>query len=274
MLMCAPDRFEVAYAINPHMTDATGALRVADRTRAAAQWDALRREYEAIGYPVDVVPAVEGFPDLVFAANPSFPFRRADGTRAALLSVMRHEERRGEVAHYAAWYAAHGVAVESLPPDVGFFEGAGDLLWHPARRLLYGGHGFRTARAALDAAAARIGAPLIALELRDARFYHLDTALVPLDEERALAVREAFTEEGIAALSTHFDELIFVPEAEAAEKFAGNAHCPDGRNVLIEAECTETKRLLTARGFRVRPVETSEFRKSGGSVFCLKAALD
>jgi N-dimethylarginine dimethylaminohydrolase len=274
MLLAAPDRFEVAYAINAHMTDAEGRLRVVDRELAVRQWDALRKAYEAIGYPVDVVPAVEGFPDLVFAANQSFPFRRTDGSRAALLSRMRHPERQGEVAIFADWFAAQGIATVTLPADAGFLEGAGDLLWHPGLRLLYGGHGFRSTPTALEAAAAAIDAPLVALKLTDPRFYHLDTALVPLDAERALVVREAFDAEGLSALADRFDELVFVPEAEAAEKFAGNAHCPDGRNVLIEAACTAARRLLSDRGFRVRPLETSEFRKAGGSVFCLKAALD
>lgn len=271
--MCSPERFDVAYAINAHMTDAEGRLKTVDRAKAQSQWEDLRRAYEAIGYPVDVVPAVEGLPDMVFAANQSFPYLEPDGTPAVVLSRMRHAERRAEVPHFAAWYASNGYALRNLPEDVGAFEGGGDLLWVPGRRLLLGGYGFRTDLRALEAVAALIGADLVALKLVDPRFYHLDTALVPLDEERALFVEAAFEPAGRAALGEIFRGLLSAPTDEAAEKFACNAHCPDGRNALIDTACTATKKLLAERGFRVRPIDTSEFRKSGGSVFCLKTEL-
>lgn len=272
--MVSPEAFDVVYAINPHMRDEAGALRAPDRAKAAAQWDELRRAYKAIGFPVDVIRGEPGLPDMVFAANQSFPFLRADGRRAALMSRMRHPERAAEVPAFEAWYRSRGYEIVPLPDDVGPFEGGGDLLRAPARRFLFGGFGFRTSRAALDAAARLVDEPVVALELVDPRFYHLDTALVPLDGTRALAVREAFAPASLRALEAAVPELLFLPPAEAAEKFAGNAHCPDGRNVLIEAECTETRRLLQDSGFRVRPIETSEFRKAGGSVYCLKTALD
>jgi N-dimethylarginine dimethylaminohydrolase len=273
MLMCSPEHFDVSYAINAHMTDEGGALRRPDPVLARKQWDALRREYESIGYATEVLPGEPGLPDMTFAANPVFPFRDAEGLPAVLVSRMRHPERSAEPGHYERWFAGRGYRVVRLPESVGPYEGAGDLLWHPGRRFLYGGHGFRTTPEALRGAADAIGATLLSLRLVDPRFYHLDTAFVPLDEERALFVPEAFDESGRAALAASFPGLISVPVGEAAEKFACNAHCPDGRNVLIEAECTATKRILGEAGFRVRPAETSEFRKAGGSVFCLKAEL-
>jgi N-dimethylarginine dimethylaminohydrolase len=104
-------------------------------------------------------------------------------------------------------------------------------------------------------------------------FYHLDTCLAPLDEERALVVTEAFEDRGLELLARTFPKLLAVPPAEASERLACNAHCPDGRNVIIDAGAQETIRLLRGEGFRVLPVDTSEFLKSGGSVFCLKMML-
>ena len=61
---------------------------------------------------------------------------------------------------------------------------------------------------------------------------------------------------------------------ESAEGFACNAHCPDTKHVIIDAACIETARVLADAGYDVRRVDTSEFRKSGGSVFCMKMMIE
>jgi N-dimethylarginine dimethylaminohydrolase len=66
---------------------------------------------------------------------------------------------------------------------------------------------------------------------------------------------------------------IEVDDDEARTKLAANACCPDGRHVLIQSGCTKTNRALESAGYRAVEVETSEFLKSGGSVFCLKLAI-
>jgi N-dimethylarginine dimethylaminohydrolase len=40
--------------------------------------------------------------------------------------------------------------------------------------------------------------------------------------------------------------------------------------VLIQEGCTETNARLSAAGFSPVPLDTSEFIKAGGSVFCMK----
>jgi len=40
--------------------------------------------------------------------------------------------------------------------------------------------------------------------------------------------------------------------------------------VLLQRGCERTSAALRAAGFTVRELETSEFLKSGGSVFCMK----
>ncbi|HYC76846.1 MAG TPA: amidinotransferase, partial [Planctomycetota bacterium] len=144
LLMCAPDHYEVAFAINPHMTDAEGRLHAVDRELARRQWDDLRKEFESIGYAVDVLPGEPGFPDMTFAANQTFCFRRTDGTRVALISRMAHPERAGEPPYFARRFAERGYEIVESPPGLGPLEGAGDLVWHPTRRTLYCGYGFRS----------------------------------------------------------------------------------------------------------------------------------
>lgn len=275
VLMCSPDAFDVAYAINPHMLAADGSLNRVDRPRARSQWEALRRTYESLGFPVDVVPAQPGLPDMVFAANQSLCGRRGDGAPGALMSNMNAPERRAEVDFFRQFLCRRGCVVGDVPREaVGSQEGNGDFLWHPGRRHLHAGFGPRTTRAAVDAVAAWFDVPVTAYELANPVFYHLDTALAPLDERRALVAAAAFTADGLAAVRRAFPGAIVVPEADAAVAFACNAHCPDGRNVIIDQTATATVRLLESAGFRVHLVDTSEFRKAGGSVFCLKQMYD
>jgi N-dimethylarginine dimethylaminohydrolase len=118
-----------------------------------------------------------------------------------------------------------------------------------------------------------VGAPAILLELVDERFYHLDTAVAPLDETTCLAVREAFTDESWSSLERVFARIGVVDVDEAAAAFACNAHCPDRKNVVIEPAAREASKLLSRLGFGVVGVDLSEFRKSGGSVFCMKMML-
>lgn len=270
VLLTAPDHFEIAYVINAHMEGMEGSV---DRAAARAQWSALKAAYERLGYPVDVVPGQPGLPDMVFCANQTLPVVSRDGSRHVVMSQMGTPQRAPEVAFYRSWFADQGYQTHELPPLQTGFEGMGDALWHPGRRLVWGGWGFRTDIRAYDALDDLLDAHVCALELRDPLFYHLDTCLSLLDERTALYVPSAFTSEGRGLLAALIPTLIEADEDEARRLLAGNAHCPDGRHVLIQRGCERTNRRLRAAGFEVVAVDTSEFVKSGGSVFCMKQML-
>lgn len=270
VLLVDPRHFDVLYQINPHMKPGEEPV---DAARARQGHEALRRAYESIGYAVRVLDADAGLPDLVFCANQSFPWTDAAGRPRALLSVMAHEARRAEVPLLERFYGGLGWEVDRLPEGPDPIEGQGDLLWFPGRRLVIGGHGFRTTRARLDQFAALTGIATVPIRLVDERFYHLDTCLSPIDADRALWIEAAFDEPSRDRLRALFPRLIEVPEEEAASCLAANAHCPDGRNVLIEAAASRTIALLEAEGLRVLPIDTAPFLLSGGSVFCLKQML-
>jgi len=63
-----------------------------------------------------------------------------------------------------------------------------------------------------------------------------------------------------------------VPEKEASGKMACNAASFFGKTVVIQKGAETTVGKLRTSGFEVIEVETSEFMKSGGSVYCLKMA--
>ncbi len=274
VLLADPRDFDVKYAINPHMRDERGELHRVDRDRAREQWDALRDAFTRLGVTVHVAAPLTGHPDLAFCANQVLPLPPGVGGDdwGLVPSNMARAERRGEVAHVVESLAALGLRVD---PSVaaGPFEGTGDGLWHPGRRLLWAGVGPRSVTAAWREIAERYRVPTLVLALRDADFYHLDTCLALLDERTALWVPSAFDEPSRELVRACIERLIEVDETEARTRLACNAYSPDGLHVLIQSGSAKTHRALAVAGYRVVELETSEFLKSGGSAFCLKLAF-
>ena len=268
VLMTTPDHFRVDYVINPHME---GHIGTVDADRARAQWDALRAEYERLGLTVSTVDGAAGQPDMVFCANQTLPALAAGGQRVAMMSRMNAPQRADEVPAYARFFEAAGYTVHALDADLpGTFEGMGDAIWHPGRRLLWGGYGFRTDRSVYDRLGETLGTAVLPLALHDPEFYHLDTCFCALDERTVLIYHGAFAPEDLATIRAHFERVIEAPEDEARGLFACNAHSPDGQTVLIQRGCTVTNARLREAGYTVVEVDTDEYLKSGGSVFCMK----
>ncbi len=273
VLLADPEHFRVVEAINVHMCDAEGRPNRVDPAAARREWEAMRAAYEELGVEVAVVEPPPEWPDACYVANPALVLPLPDGRREAWSARMVHRLRRDEPRLVAEALAARGLVVRELPDPSVPFEGTGDGHVHPGRFLLHGGYGQRTERAAWEAiAAAHPDLDVLVYRLVDERFYHLDTAVAPLTETTALYVREAFDDAGLALLRAAFPDALEVPLDEAL-RFACNAFSPDGRHVLIERTCTDTRERLEEHGFVPVPLDTSEFRKGGGSVFCLKLAF-
>ncbi|ELZ10077.1 amidinotransferase [Halovivax asiaticus JCM 14624] len=283
ILLVRPTHFDVTYEINPYMGGDV------NRERAIEQWRTLRDAYDryadvAVLDPDDSWRRLDtgggettataeparpaAHPDLVFAANLGVPTADGDGF---VLASMATEERQGEPAYLETWATDAGYEIFDAP--AGTFEGAGDALWHPGNRLLWGGYGVRTDRAVYDDLADRLDVPVLVLELTDDRYYHLDVCLTPLDETTALIQPEAFTDDGLARIEAVFETVLEIPVEESREGMAGNAHCVDGEHVLLPAGNSETEAILRDAGYEPVPVETGEFEKAGGSVFCLSLEL-
>ena len=268
VLLTTPEHFRVAYVINPHME---GNIGTVDQDRAYSQWHALRDAYRRIGITTHVVDGAEGLPDMVFCANQTLPYRTPGGEQGVILSRMHAPERKGEVPHYARFFQENGYEVQGLDPDLpGDFEGMGDAIWHPGRYLLWGGYGYRTHRQVYERFADKLGVPVVALALTDPDFYHLDTCFCPLDEQTVLIYPDAFSDVGRSHIDDHFERVLEAPEEEARTLFACNAHSPDGEYVLIQRGCDETNALLREAGYVPVELDTDEFLKAGGSVFCMK----
>ena len=258
-LMCPPDHFDVSYSINYWMEPSV----TVDRDRAYEQWNGLARAIRVAGGKVDEVAAQPGLPDMVYTANAGL----LDGT-TWLPATMRHPERRGESGHVNNWFAGGGwdtVAPTTVPQ-----EGAGDAL--PFRGSLVAGYGPRSELTAYAELVERTDWSIVPVLMRDPRFYHVDIAFCPLDEQSAMVVPAAFTGHDRRTLARLVPDPVLL-EPEEGEMFCANS-VVIGRTVIMPACTPRLGAVLQSRGFDVVVCDVSEFRKAGGGVRCLTLALD
>ncbi len=240
-----------------------------DRDLAGKQWENLKGVFEGCGARVDLIDPATDCEDMVFCANQTLVGLDQNGDRLCILSQMKHSSRQREVSAFSNWFSERGYQVKELPSGTGF-EGSGDAIWHPGRALLWGGSGYRTEARAYEPVSALFGVPVIRLPLRSERFYHLDTCFCALDEHTVLIHAKSLTEDGLALVHAVFSDVIECDYREATEGMACNACGIGGKHVVIQKGNPKTVSALLQRGFAVHEVETSEYLKSGGSVFCMK----
>jgi N-dimethylarginine dimethylaminohydrolase len=273
-LMCRPTHFGVLYAINPWMKPQDWQPH---ETRLAAQaqrqWAGLRRALIGRGAEIELVPPAERLPDLVFTANAAVVL---DGK--ALLARFRHPERQPEEPHFRAAFntlKARGLihTVEALPEGV-MLEGAGDCVFNRTRNLFWMGYGPRSDAAARRVVEDTFGIEVVALELSDPRFYHMDTALCPLPGGEVLYFPGAFTAAGRAAIAERVpqDKRIEIRESEACE-LSANAVCV-GDTLVMPAASRRLRAELAGHGYQAAVVPLGAFLRSGGAAFCLTLRLD
>lgn len=262
-LMCAPQHFEVAYAINPWMDPANPV----NTERARLQWEVLRNTYLSLGHRVDLIDPMPGQPDMVFAANGGLVVGgRAYGAK------FRFSERAAEGAAYTEWLQQSGIGVVA---PVHTNEGEGDFL--ALGSMILAGTGFRTSLAAHIEAAEAVDRAVVSLELVDPRFYHLDVAIAVLDDGNGSAPADiayfpgAFSRHSQRTLRDLFPDAIICSEADA--RVLGLNAVSDGHHVVLPSAATGLADALRARGYSPVPVDLSEFIKSGGSVKCCTMEL-
>lgn len=256
IIMVRPNGFKIAYEINSHMS----LSNPVDEQLAMKQWLKLKETYEGLGLNVIVFEGDAQLPDMVFCANSIFSF-----PEGIILSHMHHLQRQEEPKFYIKWLA--NIDQYKVESD---FEGMGDLLWCYQNQTLFGGFGFRTKEQVYDQIEKIVKRPINRLKLINHDFYHLDTCLSIINESTALYVESAFEKDSIETIKNHFKTVVKIDEHEAKQFLACNAHCPDGKNIIIERQAIKTIQKLTSLGLKVHPISTSEFLKSGGSVFCMK----
>ncbi len=167
---------------------------------------------------------------MVFAANGATVI---DGK--VLGASFKYAERHPEAIAYMDWFRREGYQVAE-PRRMN--EGEGDIVY-TGRAIIAG-----TASAPIQTSRPELedlfGFPVISVRLVDPKFYHLDTALVVLDEHTAAYYPAAFDEASQDALIAHFGELIEAKD-EDAEALGLNA-ISDDRNVVMPAQARRARR--------------------------------
>lgn len=265
-LMCPPDHYDVSAPLNPYMAESVGKV---DRARARAQWEELRAVFTRLGKTVQTIPPVAGLEDMVFCASQTLIGLTARMEKVCLLSHMRHPARRGEVGHFEGWFKAAGYRIARLDDPALTFEGMSDSVWHPGKRLLWGGYGFRTDPEVYPAVAQAFEAPVVTLKLVNERFYHLDTCFCPLTPEAVLIYPAAFSPESLEMILRLFPVVLAAEEREAS-RMVCNTAVIDSRTAVVPRGASNAILHMKALGLEIVESDVSEFVKSGGSVSSLK----
>lgn len=259
-LMCPPRHFRLLYEINPWMHRALEA----DPDRAQVQWDGLVATLRAAGATVQVQPAEEGWPDLVFTANAGIV-----SGRRFVPARFRHPERQGETQFDVSWFAGHGFEVTPLPLGV-CQEGAGDAL--PFGGALVAAYRFRSDAASHAYLSRLTGTAIRSIELVDERLYHLDLTFCPLDDRRAMVAPLGWDRYGCQVMEALVPEPL-VLDADETLAFCANSVVV-GSTVVMAVCPPRVGRQLESWGFDVAVCPIDEFLKAGGGCRCLTLALD
>ncbi|MBI5631474.1 MAG: hypothetical protein HY921_11385 [Elusimicrobia bacterium] len=270
VLMCPPDYYDVVDVKNPLMAGKVGTV---NKSLAHRQWEDVCAAFERAGKSVRRIEPIRGLEDMVFCSNQTFAGLTPEGEKVCLLGQMRHSSRKREVPAFEEWFKKEGYRVARLKDSSFSFEGSGDAIWHPGKRLIWGGHGFRSEPEVYGELSEIFKAPVILLKLVNEKFYHLDTCFCPLNQEAVLIYPAAFDSASLEVILKIFPVVLTASESEASRSLACNAAIVDSRTAIVQKGTTSVARHMQVVGLQVIEADTSEFIKSGGSVYCMKMFL-
>ena len=254
--MCPPNHFSIEYSINPWMKGED-----VDINKAHKQWNFLKSFLEDLGAEVKTIDPHPDYPDMVFTANAGVVHNNS-----VVLSNFKHKERQGEKAHFRKWFEENEYEVHELPEDM-IFEGRGDCFVY--RNYLIGGYGQRSEKKSITRAAEILELIPVTVELKDPKFYHIDTCLSIVSEQKGMSIYypKAFNKNFEKEMSKIDLNLIPVTEKEA-KMFACNSVSLKNA-VVMPKGCERISLELDRHGYVSAPVPMSEFMKSGGACRCL-----
>lgn len=250
-------RFTRALARQPAESAVNG-LRAVDR--GAPDIAALRAEHaayvaamEAAGVAVEVLPALEDYPDSMFVEDPALVFEEG-----AILLRPGAPTRLGETAEIAPVLKARFETVHALEGP-GFADG-GDVL--VTAETVHIGLSARTDRRGAEELArhlAALGRRASVVEPPPG-VLHLKTACSLVDDVTLLATRQI-----VEARLFHGLDVIEVPAGE--EPVANALRVND--TVMIAAGFPRTAEMLAARGYKVATVKLDEVMKLDAGLSCM-----
>lgn len=245
--------------------------------RAQDQWVELHHTFLRAGAIITLVPPAQDAFDGAFVADASLTLW-CDGRPHVLLSQFTNAPRAPEGAHHKACLQTLFGERLTLQQAALPCEGAGDVLYDPARKCLWAGYttgtdwaGGRTQLAAHSALADFFGLKVHSLAVQRP-FFHLDTCFAPLPGGQLLLWPEGLQDSARETLRAFTTDIICISR-EDAYAFACNvvAVAPD---VLVTPRiCDDLRRTLEHHGYTVLMADVSAFIACGGAVHCLTNPL-
>ena len=239
----------------PSVTEGLRAIDVGapDFTRLKSEHQAYIAALGAAGVKVNVLPALQEFPDSIFVEDPALTF-----PNGAVLLRPGAPSRRMETNHIASALHEQFDTVLELP-KAGFVEG-GDVLRTPAKIII--GISERTnqdgASSLLDCLASLGLKGEIVQTPSDVLHFKTDCSL--LDDETVFTTRRL----GLSGIFAGF-KTVFVPEGEDA---AANALRVNDV-VMIGAGFPRSIDLLDGLGYKLLPLATREIGKIDAGLSCM-----
>ncbi|HCA43030.1 MAG TPA: hypothetical protein DEP28_07235 [Bacteroidetes bacterium] len=267
ILMCKPEFFEINYSGNDFMIDN---INNTNKVEAIVEWENLKKIYFELGIEVNLINPIVNLPDMVFTANQSFPFINVNGQKCVLLSKMKNPQRSGEVKYFEKYFEERGYKIFTTPEDVNYFESMGDCLMDYERDIIFGGYGYRTDEKIYEYLNEISGKKIIKIKLQNPLLYHLDTCMSIINRDTVVIDKSAFDDETLKLIDTLYTKVIYADSEENKKFFVCNCHSPDGENVIVQKGSEKFKSDILNTGLKLIETNTSEFIKSGGSVFCMK----
>ena len=214
-------------------------------------------------------------PDIVFVANGGLSLPRLQHP-LILLPSMKFAQRQAELPYLQAMYKKLGLPTIAFPGKE-VFEGQAELKWFFGGNLAVCGPGFRSTRASFKVlkdffsyiyGIHGLEPPrLLITPLISADYYHLDVAMLEVDDRTCIVHKRSMTAASIAALR-HAGLTVHVINTK--DSFCLNAVMSNGCLITHKLEKGLGEKLKSLTGAqRLIEVDTSEFEKSGGSVRCM-----
>jgi len=239
-----------------------------DTKKAINQWKNIVNKIDNIANTTTVdfrnYGTPSNLPDIVFCANHGLSLNKNKGF---ILSNMDNKERKEEVKYFKNWAQSCGYDTISMDKNCSF-EGMGDAKWGLDHEVLWLGYGQRTDKEAYKEVDNIIDAEVIPLQLSSNRYYHLDLCFTILDRNTVLIVDDAFNDEDIKKIQNMFKQVLHVDKKEV-DTMAGNCARITDNTIAIDKQNINTIETIKNHGFQTLEVDTSQFRKAGGSIDCL-----
>ena len=233
-----------------------------NKTRACQQWLKLyeRITAEALVY---VLPGHDHLQDLPFVANLGCYLPHRD---TMLLANFSSKPRKGEEAVGRQFFESFPYFPHQ-PPYC--FEGEADLKWLGGNQYV-GGVGMRSTKEAFRWMRNLFDMDILEVELTDPKLYHLDCALLPLNDKSCLVNVAALSPSSIASLEK-ITEIVPIPETNKYDSWTNSLLL--GESLLSGSQKRDELQNIVG-DFHVEYLDLSEFDKSGADLSCLVMHLN